>query len=150
MNPITQPAQARNSFAPGRKGPLLPQYALVTVPPRLYWVLKRQLSNVVIRCRMNLTQTDLTLDNLSALERAFGQQECMDVCYSIRLYGYELRILYAFLLEQERSYVTWGPHVIPMPIYWSVRASLRGFIDQLRTLCRRTDLYAARPIQPQR
>lgn len=135
----------RQGSAPVGKGELLPIKATITVPGLLDWVVKRQLSVLILRCRMHTATTHLHLDDLLRLEAAIGPQDRTSA-YQVSLYGYELKTLRTFLLEHEEAYAMWAPHIVPLPVYWPVRAVLRQFLTKLDEVCPRIDLYANRPV----
>lgn len=134
----------RNTVATD-KGNLLPSKTQLTIPAGLDWVIKRQLNQVIQQRLMGVCCTEYPLDDLYRLDQTLGQTE-QKASYTLTIYGYELITLCGFLMEQEQWYSVWWPNVVPAELQRQTRASLKGFLETLRPLCRTVDVFASRPV----
>lgn len=135
------PARSRSKARPA----LLPETALISVPAGLDWVLRYRLTSVIAAQLISGNQSQGRVDALMQLDIALARSGRRDI-YQTQLYGYELTVLYSFLLRQERSYETWRNGVVPDGAVLTIRAQLRDFLSELHARCRRVDLYVDRPL----
>lgn len=135
------PVRSRTKAQPA----LLPETKLISVPAGLDWVLRQRLTSVIAAQLISGDQSQGRVDALMQLDVALSRSGQRDI-HQTRLYGYELTVLYSFLLRQERTYQKWQNDVVPDRATLTIRAQLREFLDQLHTICRQVDLYADRPL----
>lgn len=133
------PKCSRNYIAP------LPDKILVSIPAGLDWVVRQRLTSVIAAQLISGDQSQGRVDTLMQLDVALSVSGRRDV-HRTQLYGFELSVLYSFLLRQERTYGQWRNGLVPDRAALTIRAQLRGFLGQLHAQCRRVDLYADRPL----
>ncbi|WP_143100699.1 hypothetical protein [Spirosoma endophyticum] len=120
---------------------MLPTSAVVTIPAVLDYELKAKLKSVSTRIAKGLFCTFSRFDDLKSLALVLGQDARL-TDYPVRLFGYEIKVLYRFIWEQEK----WRD------IYWppvsknESRDAVWTFLAQLRVIQERVDVYASRPI----
>lgn len=119
--------------------------APVSVPPGLDQVVRQHLTRVIGDSLQGDQRTRCSPDDLSRLSAALSADRRRDI-YRVTLYGYELAMLYAFLLEQEPSYALWSADLVPARASRAIHAQLRGLLPTLHALCRRVDVFADRPV----
>lgn len=124
---------------------LLPETALISVPAGLDWVLRHRLTSVIAAQLISGDQSQGRVDALMQLDMVLTRSGRRDI-HQVRLYGYELTVLYSFLLRQERSFGQWRTSVVPDRAALTIRAQLRDVLNELHARCRRVDLYADRPL----
>lgn len=137
---IPMPAGKTTCCEPATR-PILPMKTSLSVPAGLDWVIKQRIITV-IACSSG-KPPEVRLEILSRLNSLFSQRQ--DI-HQITLYGYELTVLYSFLLEQEQQFDQWSADLLPVRATHSIRGRLQVFLPQLRTICLQVDGYANRPV----
>lgn len=130
---------------PKTRPALLPETEFITVPAGLDWVIRHRLTSIIAAQLISGDQSQGRVDALIQLDVALSLNGRRDI-HRTRLYGFELSVLYSFLLRQERTYGQWRVNAIPDRAALTIRAQLRGFLSELHAQCRRVDLYADRPL----
>lgn len=145
MNSFTaKTPTAQNIRAVGKLN-LLPAKAIISITSGLDWVIKQHLTGVIIGSLMDEDPTRLHLDDLIQLDMAINKDGRSDI-HRQTLYGFELSVLYSFLLEQNKAGQIWKSVPVPARGRRALEAQLRGLLPALRTTCRQVDLLAAGPV----
>jgi hypothetical protein len=135
------PVRARAKARPA----LLPETGFITIPAGLDWVIRQRLTSVIAAQLISGDQSQGRVDALMQLDVALSISGRRDI-HRTQLYGFELSVLYSFLLRQERTYGQWRANTVPDRAALTIRAQLRGFLSELHAQCCRVDLSADRPL----
>ena len=132
-------------FAPAPvKGAGLPETTRVTIPSGLDWVVRQRVAYLLTDLPSDSDPTNGRVDDLKRLDKVLRQNGRSDI-YQVVFWGYEVRALLAFLMEQERTYAHWWVDYVPVRAKRTICADLRGLITEVRAQCRAVDVYAHRP-----
>jgi len=111
----------------------------------LDWVVRQRVAYLLSVLLPDSDSTNGRVDDLRRLDQVLCQDGRSDI-YQVVLWGYEVRALLAFLMEQERTYTHWWVDHVPVRARRTIHADLRDLIIDLRTQCRAINIYAARPV----
>jgi hypothetical protein len=133
-----------NTLRTSSKKKLLPRKAQISIPVGLDWIVKQRLTSAITFARLESPQDSAQYTDLVQINNALTRTGRIDM-HLVELYGYELTLLYSFLLRQEQSYSQWSTGLVPHRAQITIHAQLRAFLPQLRAICRQVDVYANRP-----
>lgn len=133
-----------NALRTSSKKKLLPRKALISIPVGLDWIVKQRVTSAIAVARLESPRDSAQYTDLVQIDNALTRTGRVDML-RIELYGYELTLLYSFLLRQEQNYSQWSTGLVPDRAIITIHAQLRAFLPQLRAVCRQVDVYANRP-----
>ena len=144
LHPMTRIHKAAQNTLVRNSNSSLPTTVRVSVPAGLDWVVRHRLTQITAQAVEELPATAYRRQALVGLNQALHQGGRSDI-YEHTLWGGEVGVLYSFLLEQERSFISWSSATLPVKAVHTVRAQLRGLLPKLHALCRGVDIGAHRP-----
>lgn len=141
--------RARQTVAPVSKGTLLPFQTKISIPAGLDWVVRQRVVHVLALAKKDLSTKAPELNDLVRLNDVLNQDGRKDID-NVTIYGYELSLLYAFLVAQERCFSLWASDLIPPGATGRIRTDLHQLLTYLQTRLHQVDPYADRPAKPLR